>query len=63
MMKLKKKWKDNLWGVIFALVPALAVGLPAGFLIGDLYIGTIVSAAVFGLGLEIIFGKPKCLGR
>lgn len=45
------------WGVIFAALPSLALGLLAGIVFHDLWVALIVGLAIFGFGLDVLFGK------
>lgn len=51
------KYEYIFWGLVYALLPALAFGLLAGIVFRDFWITLIVFAAAFGFGLDVIFGK------
>ena len=44
-------------GIIFALIPALAMAAP--FLFLNIYISALIFLFMFGLGLSVLFGKDK----
>ena len=44
-------------GIIFALIPALAMAAP--FLFLDIYLSTLFFIFMFGLGLSVLFGEDK----
>lgn len=51
------KYAYLFWGCVYALLPALAFGLLAGFLFRDVWVALIVWAGMFGFGLDVVFGK------
>ena len=44
-------------GVLFALIPALAMAAP--FLFLDIYLSALFFIFMFGLGLSVLFGEDK----
>ncbi len=44
-------------GIIFALIPALAMAAP--FLFLNIYLSTLFFIFMFGLGLSVLFGEDK----
>jgi predicted tellurium resistance membrane protein TerC len=55
-LKLSRRLEVILMGILFALVPALVVGVIT-YLVSSWQIALIVGGGVFGLGLDINFGK------
>jgi formate/nitrite transporter FocA (FNT family) len=57
-LRLSRRTEAILAGILFSLVPALAVGMFV-FLASDFnwVLALIVGGAMFGLGLDICFGK------
>ena len=44
-------------GIIFALIPALAMAAP--FLFLDIYLSALFFIFMFGLGLSVLFGEDR----
>ena len=44
-------------GVLFSLIPALAMAAP--FLFLDIYLSALFFIFMFGLGLSVLFGEDK----
>ena len=44
-------------GILFALIPALAMAAP--FLFLNIYLSTLFFLFMFGLGLSVLFGEDK----
>lgn len=44
-------------GIIFALIPALAMAAP--FLFLDIYLSELFFIFMFGLGLSVLFGEDR----
>lgn len=44
-------------GILFALIPALAMAAP--FLFLNIYLSTLFFTFMFGLGLSVLFGEDK----
>ena len=44
-------------GILFALIPALAMSVP--FLFLNVYISALLFIFMFGLGLSVLFGEDK----
>lgn len=56
-LKMSRKLESILMGILFALVPALVVGLVVLLVSGSWQVALIVWGGMFGLGLDICFGK------
>lgn len=56
-LKLSRRLEAILMGILFALVPALVVGLLVYLASSSWPVAGIVFGGVFGLGLDIAFGK------
>lgn len=55
-LKFSRRLEVILMGILFALVPALVAGVLI-YLVSNWQVALIVGGGVFGLGLDINFGK------
>lgn len=56
-LKLSRRLESILMGILFALVPALVIGLLVYLASSNWPLTGIVFGGAFGLGLDITFGK------